>query len=61
MTLPSERLRSLKQMRKALWEFSRRPGPIRKRELRQLVSILTRHYPAEFEIDRYWKEEMEKL
>ena len=51
MTLPDERYRALRQVPDTLIELAFKPGPVKKRDLRRLVSILLKHYPSESEID----------
>jgi hypothetical protein len=52
MTTADERYRALARLPHALTEFAARPGPIKKKELRRLVSRLLRHYPFTLHIDR---------
>lgn len=56
MTLPYERLRSLKVIRPVLDQLYWQKGPYKKGEVRRIIRMLTRHYPYGWEIDKYWKE-----
>ena len=55
MTLPGERYRALRQLPTALTDLALAPGPVGKRELREIVRRLLRHYPLVPEIDRMAK------
>lgn len=56
MTIPDERLRSLKNMRPTLINLCTKKGPIKKIELRYTIKYLLKHYPSDHEIDLYWRE-----
>ena len=50
MTIPSERYHSLRNVRYMLLNSAMAPGRISKREFREIVSRILRHYPGESEL-----------
>ena len=59
MTLPDERIWSMKNMRAALLRLCEVKGPVSKITLRRTVKYLLKHYPSDYEIDLYWREKVE--
>ena len=50
MTIPSERYRSMRNVRYMLLNSAISPGRISKREFREMVRRILRHYPSDSEL-----------
>lgn len=56
VTLPHERKIALKNVKEWFMHLLMKKGPIRKSDLKHAYRSAFKHYPADFQIDEFWKE-----